>query len=92
MPMIGQMVRCNHSFIFRNCHIAETYFQDKNIEFDLVSCQFAFHYCFESLPQAETMLKNISENLKKGGFFIGTTPDSRDIMSRFRDATDAIRI
>ena len=28
------------------------------------------------------MLKNISENLKKGGFFIGTTPDSRDIMSR----------
>jgi len=60
-------------------------YEDKNIEFDLVSCQFAFHYCFESLPQAETMLKNISENLKKGGFFIGTTPDSRDIMSRLQN-------
>ena len=35
-----------------------------DMEFDIVSCQFAFHYCFESLPQAECMLKNISENLK----------------------------
>ena len=23
-------------------------FEDKNIEFDLVSCQFAFHYCFSA--------------------------------------------
>jgi len=57
-------------------------FEDKNIEFDLVSCQFAFHYCFESLPQAEQMLQNISANLKKGGYFIGTTPYSHDIMAR----------
>ena len=34
--------------------------------------------------QAECMLQNISENLKKGGFFIGTTPDSNDIMSRLQ--------
>ena len=59
-------------------------YADRNIEFDLVSCQFAFHYCFESLPQAECMLKNISENLKKGGFFVGTTPYSHDIMSRLQ--------
>ncbi len=34
--------------------------------FDLVSCQFAFHYCFESLPQAECMLRNAAECLNKG--------------------------
>jgi len=60
------------------------YYRDKDIQFDLVSCQFALHYCFESLPQAECMLRNISENLKKGGFFIGTTPDSNDIMARLQ--------
>ena len=59
-------------------------YRSPDLQFDLVSCQFAFHYCFESLPQAECMLRNISENLKKGGFFIGTTPCSNDIMARLR--------
>jgi len=62
------------------------FYRDKDIKFDLVSCQFALHYCFESLPQAECMLRNISENLKKGGFFIGTTPDSNDIMARLQSS------
>jgi mRNA (guanine-N7-)-methyltransferase len=63
---------------------ARDFYKDAEQQFDLVSCQFAFHYCFESLPQAECMLRNISENLRKGGYFIGTTPDSNDIMSRLR--------
>jgi len=58
--------------------------KDPNMKFDLVSCQFAFHYCFESLPQAECMLSNASMHLRKGGFFIGTTPDSADIMARLQ--------
>lgn len=51
---------------------------------DLVSCQFAFHYCFESLPQAETMLRNVSENLKRGGYFVATVPSAYEIMSRMK--------
>ncbi|KAG0716969.1 mRNA cap guanine-N7 methyltransferase [Chionoecetes opilio] len=47
---------------------------------DLVSCQFAFHYCFESLPQAETMLRNVAENLKRGGYFVATVPSAYEIM------------
>lgn len=46
----------------------------------LVSCQFAFHYCFESLSQAEYMLKNVSENLLGGGIFIGTIPNANVIV------------
>jgi len=61
---------------------AKELYKDPQQQFDLVSCQFALHYCFESLPQAECMLSNIAERLKKGGYFVGTTPDSNDIMSR----------
>ena len=50
------------------------------MEFDLCSCQFSFHYCFESLLQAEMMLRNACECLKLGGYFIGTTPNSYEIV------------
>lgn len=57
-------------------------FKDPSIKFDLVSCQFAFHYSFESLPQAECMLRNAAECLQPGGYFIGTIPDAYEIVSR----------
>nr|SVE76431.1 EOG090X07I2 [Daphnia longispina] len=55
---------------------------DRELKLDLVSCQFAFHYSFESLPQAEQMLANVSSNLQPGGYFIGTTTDANDIIRR----------
>lgn len=57
-------------------------YSDPSMKLDLVSCQFSFHYCFESLPQAECMLRNASECLRPGGFFIGTIPDAYDLMAR----------
>ncbi|XP_059618402.1 mRNA cap guanine-N7 methyltransferase [Phlebotomus argentipes] len=57
-------------------------YRDASIDLNIVSCQFAFHYCFESLPQAECMIRNASECLKPGGFFIGTIPDANEIMRR----------
>lgn len=60
-------------------------YKRKDITFDLVSCQFSFHYCFESLQQVERMLLNVSECLRPGGYFIGTTPDANQIVSRLRD-------
>ena len=50
------------------------------MRFNVASCQFSLHYCFESLEQAETMLRNLCENLKPGGFFIGTTVDSNELV------------
>lgn len=75
-------------FIAADCtktRLRERY-KDPSIELDLVSCQFAFHYCFESLPQAECMLRNASECLRIGGYFIGTMPDAYEIMNRFQIA------
>lgn len=61
-------------------------YKDPSIDLNLVSCQFAFHYCFESVKQAECMIKNAAECLKTGGFFIGTMPDAREVMRRQRKA------
>ena len=47
---------------------------------DIASCQFSFHYSFESLPQAEMMLKNAVESLNLGGYFVGTTPNSQELV------------
>jgi len=44
--------------------------------FDIVSCQFAFHYCFESEAKARMMLHNASARLQRDGYFIGTLPNS----------------
>ncbi|XP_046399015.1 mRNA cap guanine-N7 methyltransferase [Ischnura elegans] len=57
-------------------------YKDPSIKLDLVSCQFAFHYCFESLQQADMMVRNAAESLSIGGFFIGTIPDANEIVKR----------
>ncbi|KAJ3655132.1 hypothetical protein Zmor_014271 [Zophobas morio] len=59
-------------------------YSDPSMKLDLVSCQFAFHYSFESLSQAECMIRNASECLQPGGFFIGTIPDANDLIARAR--------
>lgn len=71
-------------FIVADCtkERIKTLFENPGRRVDLVSCQFAFHYCFESLNQAETMLRNVSENLRKGGYFVVTLPNAYEIMSR----------
>ena len=43
--------------------------------FDVVSCQFATHYFFENEQKLDNFVYNISQYLKKGGFFIGTCLD-----------------
>lgn len=64
-------------------------YADPSVELNLVSCQFAFHYCFESLQQAECMIKNAAECLRTGGYFIGTIPDAFEIVRRQRLASGA---
>ena len=41
---------------------------DKNYYFDLVSCQFALHYHFESEQRLNTFLINVSSKLCDGGY------------------------
>lgn len=59
-------------------------YTDPSINFDIVSCQFGFHYCFESLAQARRMLSNISECIRPDGYFFGTIPNAYEIVTRAR--------
>ncbi|AUF82182.1 mRNA capping enzyme [Tetraselmis virus 1] len=51
--------------------------------FDVVSCQFALHYFFESRLSLETFLDNVASNLDSGGIFIGTCMDGMAVDEEF---------
>jgi len=52
------------------------------LNYDVVSCQMAFHYCFASQERANCSMKSISRVLKPGGYFICTVPDSEVLVAR----------
>ncbi|RDD47598.1 mRNA cap guanine-N7 methyltransferase [Trichoplax sp. H2] len=66
-------------------------YKDSNIKFDVTSCQFAFHYSFESQEKAELMLQNACECLRPGGYFIGTTPNAYEIVRRARESETGLQ-
>ena len=47
--------------------------------FDVVSMQFAIHYLFEDEIKLRTFLQNVSDNLRVGGYFIGTSMDGKRV-------------
>ncbi|KAF4788915.1 mRNA cap guanine-N7 methyltransferase [Turdus rufiventris] len=57
-------------------------YSDPDMRFDICSCQFVYHYSFETYEQADMMLKNACGNLSPGGYFIGTTPNSFELVKR----------
>lgn len=66
------------------------FYSNRNIKFDLCSCQFSFHYSFESEPQARRMIRNAVERLRPGGYFIGTLPDADRIMYCIRQGKSGV--
>jgi mRNA (guanine-N7-)-methyltransferase len=52
--------------------------------FDVVSCQFALHYFFKDEETVRQVLLNISDSLKKGGYFIGTTFDGERVYNSLK--------
>ncbi len=57
--------------------------------FDTISLQFCFHYFFESEITFRSMLQNINDNLKIGGYVMGTTFDGERIYDALK-STDTI--
>lgn len=52
--------------------------------FDVVSCQFCLHYYFENELSLRILLQNINDNLKIGGFFIGTCFDGERVVEALK--------
>ncbi|KAL0577252.1 mRNA cap guanine-N7 methyltransferase [Marasmius crinis-equi] len=52
---------------------------------DVVSMQFCMHYAFESEEKARCMLNNVSRWLRPGGIFIGTIPNSEQLLEHLHE-------
>jgi hypothetical protein len=52
--------------------------------FDVGSCQFALHYFFENVSILQGFLRNVSECIKEGGYFIGTCYDGKKIFDNLK--------
>jgi hypothetical protein len=51
---------------------------------DCMSCMFAIHYFFESPETLKGFVKNIADNLKVGGYFIGACFDGEKVFNLLR--------
>jgi hypothetical protein len=51
---------------------------------DIITCQFAVHYFFKDEDMFAGLLRNIKDNLKIGGYFIGTTFDGDKVFQMLR--------
>ena len=55
-----------------------------NLEYDIVSCQFALNYLWKSEQTVRRFLENVTNNLKPGAVFVGTIPDSKVLVKKLR--------
>jgi hypothetical protein len=53
-------------------------------QYDVVSCQFALHYFFENEIAIRSFLQNVNDNLKVGGYFIGTSFDGKRVFETLK--------
>lgn len=58
--------------------------------FDIISSQFSIHYYFKDELTLRTYIQNISENIKKGGYFIGTCYDGMKVFQRLSQTESGI--
>ena len=50
--------------------------------FNISSCQFALHYFFEDMVSLKGFIRNVAENTKTGGYFVGTCYDGTEIFNK----------
>jgi len=55
--------------------------------FQIISCQFALHYFFDDETSIRNVLKVVSQNLRTGGYFIGTTMNKQAILELFNSVS-----
>jgi hypothetical protein len=53
--------------------------------FNLVNCQFALHFFLKTEETLRTFFTNVSENLLKGGYFIGTAFNGRNVYNLLKN-------
>jgi SAM-dependent methyltransferase len=52
---------------------------------DVVLCNFAIHYFFENKTTLSNFIKNVSNALRRGGYFVGTCLDGKTVHELFEE-------
>ena len=60
--------------------------------FNIVSCQFALHYFFENENILHEFLRNVNQNCKMGGYFLGTCFDGKKIFNALENKDDGYEL
>jgi mRNA (guanine-N7-)-methyltransferase len=72
----GKYIRENMQAEFKcyDCHQSKltAYLKSNDIWFDIVSCQFAIHYAFETEERLDGFFTNVTCKMAKGSYFIAT--------------------
>lgn len=55
-------------------------------QYDLITCMFGIHYVFSDETTLDHFITNIDENIKPGGYFVGTCLDGQMVFDRFKDS------
>jgi mRNA (guanine-N7-)-methyltransferase len=58
--------------------------------FDTISCQFAIHYFLGSEKSIDQFIRNVSSNLRDGGYFIATTLDGKKVYDSLKKSKSGI--
>tara|TARA_B100000519_G_scaffold202623_1_gene221586 strand:- start:2075 stop:4267 length:2193 start_codon:yes stop_codon:yes gene_type:complete len=72
-------------------HISRKYNSLAKSGFDVISSQFSMHYYFETEETFYGFLENLKENLKVGGYFIGTCYDGNKIFNYFKNKNEYMK-
>jgi len=65
--------------------IEKDYLGLANKGFDIISSQFSVHYYFKNEMTLRGYLQNLSDNCKKGGFFVGTCYDGMKVFNLLKE-------
>jgi hypothetical protein len=59
---------------------------------DCMACMFAIHYFFENADTLRGFMKNIADNLKVGGYFIGAAFDGEKVFNLLRTVSKGDKV
>ena len=59
-------------------------------KYNTISAQFCFHYFFENDKKLHNLFRNVSENLKSDGVFIGTCLDGKKVFNELKGKTSIV--
>jgi len=78
----GSFPRCTFAVSDAAHKACLTQFVPPPVRFDVVTCQFAAHYMWETAARAEAFVGNVAAQLRPGGRFLCTTVDGDVIEKR----------